>query len=138
MDFSEKVEGGSGSENEQAIDLSMKSRVDADEEDDLDIIADLKVPPPSPPPPPPPGQNVLPTCSARGTPALAFSRRSSRWFGRLAHTLREWQPAGDPASVPALYDALFYSKRMCHTDRTSLMQHGATDSWSVADAVLGC
>ena len=45
LDFSEKVEGGSGSENEQAIDLSMKSRVDADEEDDLDIIADLKVPP---------------------------------------------------------------------------------------------
>ncbi|KAK9843578.1 hypothetical protein WJX84_007680 [Apatococcus fuscideae] len=42
LDFSEKVEGGSGSENEQAIDLSMKSRVDADEEDDLDIIADLK------------------------------------------------------------------------------------------------
>ena len=50
LDFSEKVEGGSGSDNEQAIDLSMKSRVDADEEDDMDVIADLEVPPPSPPP----------------------------------------------------------------------------------------
>ena len=32
-------------ENEQARNLSMRSRVDADEEDDLDIIADLEVPP---------------------------------------------------------------------------------------------